>query len=79
MMQKLLDDSYTMEEPPMIDMIFVVEDDLVVRWHEENIQRNPSHYGAIPRLLRRRVRFKGAKNLCPNILQHSGPHSRAIC
>ena len=46
-----INSSYIKEEPPMIDMIFVVEDDSVIRWHKENIQRNPSHYGAIPRLL----------------------------
>jgi mitochondrial translocator assembly and maintenance protein 41 len=36
------------EEPPMIDMIFVVNDE--TEWHAENLKRNPSHYAMVPRL-----------------------------
>ena len=37
------------EEPPMIDMIFVVNDEL--EWHSNNLKWNSSHYAALPRLL----------------------------
>ena len=55
-----INSSYIKEEPPMIDMIFVVEDDSVIRWHKENIQK-------ILRTMEQflvcwgGVRFKGAK------------------